>query len=289
MKRALAFGALALLVAAGLHCAKQEKSGFEDENEAGADAKAPPPPPGNFVEAGTLTPRGECEETTKQIFVFATDKALYRFDPEKLTFTRIGTVGCPTAAGSFSMAIDRRGIAYVEFTDGHIYMVDTTNGQCVPTTFKAGQTGFELFGMGFALNAEDPTQGETLYVAETGLASIDTKTFDLKFLGPITAGRTELTARGTDLFGFNVVNGVVSGLDKASGKTTVSYRTTAINAWAGFAFAHWGGDFWIFTGDERSQVTRYQPDIDKSTVVIQDTGMLIVGAGSSTCAPVKPR
>ena len=33
---------------------------------------------------------------------------------------------------------------------------------------------------------------------------------------------------------------------------------------------------------------RYEPATDKSTVVVQNAGILIVGAGSSTCAPTTP-
>lgn len=277
----------ALALASTVHCAKSGGSAFEEDEagalpgEAGAEA-------GAFADANPKPLDIECAEETKQIFVLGTDKALYRFDPDKLTFVRIGAVGCPTAAGTFSMAIDRRGTAYIEFTDGHIYAVDTANAKCTPTAFRAKQTGFELFGMGYALNG-DAANGETLYVAGAGLGSIDTSSFELKFLGSIASGRTELTGQGADLFAFNVVSGVVYGLDKANGATKVTYRTSAIDQQAAFAFAQWGGDFWIFTGTDRSIVTRYSPTEDKSTVVVKDTGMLIVGAGSSTCAPSKPR
>jgi hypothetical protein len=277
----------ALAFASSLHCAKNADATFDPDG--GPPPEEAGPPPGSFTDANAPPPKSvECAEETKQIFVLGTDKTLYRFEPEKLKFVRIGAVGCPTAAGTFSMAIDRRGIAYVEYTDGHLYAVDTSTAKCTPTAFKAKQTGFELFGMGYALNG-DASNGETLYVAGAGLGSIDTTSFDLKFLGSIPAGRTELTGQGTELFAFNVVSGIVYGLDKTNGATKVTYRTTAIDEQAAFAFAQWGGDFWIFTGNTRSIVTRYSPAEDKSTVVVDDTGMLIVGAGSSTCAPSKPR
>jgi len=43
----------------------------------------------------------------------------------------------------------------------------------------------------------------------------------------------------------------------------------------------------VFTGNDHSIVTQYSPTDDKSAVVVANTGMLIVGAGSSTCAPTK--
>jgi hypothetical protein len=282
--RWLALGALSVL-ASGVHCAHaDEASRFEvdagvlpSEVDAGKD-------PGSFGDASAPPFDADCTEETKQIYVLGTDKALYRFYPETLKFVRIGTVGCPTAAGTFSMAIDRRGTAWVEFTDGRLFAVDTRDATCKPTAFRPGQVGFTTFGMGYARNG-DTANGETLYVAGAGLASLDTKTFELTFRGSLSFGRTELTALDTQLFAFSVGSGVIAGLDKATGATQVVYRTSATDSQSAFAFAQWGGDFWLFTGSLRSTVTRYSPITDESTVAVADTGMLIVGAGSSTCAP----
>lgn len=296
-RRGRAFGlplglaaAACLSALAGLGCAKDgAESAFIDPD---AGAEPPPPPdagPAGFGDASADPPpdtRVECAEATKQIFVLGTDKTLYRFHPDTLKFVRIGTIGCASAAGTFSMAIDRRGTAWVEFTDGRLFAVDTTNATCKPTPFQPGQTGFKTFGMGYATN--DGLDGETLYAAGDGLAALDTKTFQLKFLGSLSYGRTELTGMGTSLYAFAVGSGVVAGLDKATAATKTVYRTSAIDPAAAFAFAHWGGDFWIFTGTTNSQVTRYSPATDDSKVVVENTGMLIVGAGSSTCAPTKP-
>lgn len=281
--RSILLSVLALLFA----CADEGRnSGFvEPPPDAG-----PPPPNGTFSEAGAAEPDPtileDCAEETKQIYVLATDKSLYRFNPETLKFVRVGTLGCATAAGTFSMAIDRKGIAWVEFTDGSIFSVDTTNASCKPTTFVSGQKGFETFGMGFAKN-EGEEKGETLYVAGDGLAALDTKTFQLSFKGSLTYGRTELTGLDTELYAYSIESGVIASLDKGNGKTKATYRTSAIDPFGGFAFAQWGGDFWVFTGQTTSKVTRYTPLTDESVVVVPDTGMLIVGAGSSTCAPTK--
>lgn len=284
------------LGATGLHCAQaDESSRFE------VDASAPAPDEGDagqgaFAEASTPFPDSvECAEETKQIYVLGTDKALYRFYPDTLKFLRVGTVTCPTVSGTFSMAIDRRGTAWVEFMDGRLFAVDTSNASCKPTAFRPGQAGFTTFGMGYAKNGDgdagngDAGNGETLYIAGAGLASLDTKTFDLTFLGSLSFGRTELTGLDTQLFAFSIGSGVIAGLNKTNGATESVYRTSATDSSAAFAFAQWGGDFWLFTGSQRSSVTRYSPKDDTSTVVVADTGMLIVGAGSSTCAPTKPR
>ncbi|MDB4944793.1 MAG: hypothetical protein JWP97_4327 [Labilithrix sp.] len=323
--RSLGLGAalagLALASAAMVHCAESGDAPSFDV-DAGRDTG-----PAGFAEASTLLvppDNQECVEQTKQVYVIATDKVLYRFYPQTLKFERVGMVACPSAAGTFSMAISRYGIAYVEYTDGRLFAVDTLTARCYVTPFKPGLTGFENFGMGYAVDGEpnydggvgdagdadaaDPDAGdgeaeggadggdagvdasvhETLYVSGAGLGSLDTKSYDIKFLGSLTYGRTELTGRDRDLFAFAVGSGIVAGLDKTNAATRVTYRTTAVAERAAFAFAHWGGAFYIFTGDERSMVTKYSPAEDRSEVVVQDTGMLIVGAGSSTCAPSAP-
>lgn len=287
-------GARWLLLAAAasfapvLHCAQSDEgTRFEvDASTAAPDLDAGTGT-GDFGETSTLPPdRVDCAEETKQIYVLGTDKALYRFHPDLLKFVRIGTVACASTAGTFSMAIDRRGTAYVEYTDGRLFAVDTYNATCKPTAFRPGQTGFTTFGMGYVKNG-DSANGETLYVAGAGLASLDTKTFDLTFHGSLSFGRTELTGLDTQLFAFSVGSGVIAALNKTTGATEKVYRTSATDPTRAFAFAQWGGDFWLFTGEVRSSVTRYSPADDTSTVVVEDTGMLIVGAGSSTCAPTK--
>ncbi len=270
-------------------CAKaDDRTGTFDD---GTPDASPPTTPGAFDkdagDPGFVESTEECAEATKQIFVLGEDKTLYRFDPPTLKFTSIGTLGCATAAGTFSMAIDRHGTAFVEFTDGNIFAVDTRTAACKPTAFQSGQTGFATFGMGYALNG-DAANGETLYVSGAGLASLDTATWKLGFKGSLALGRTELTGQGTQLFAFGVASGTVVELDKTNGASKQTYRTSAIDGAAGFAFAQWGGDFWIFTGQQHSIVTQYNPTTDVSKVVVQNANTLIVGAGSSTCAPTVP-
>ena len=285
--------ATALLVGLGLSglavaCAHNAPSGFADPDGGVGVA----PPKGTFADSGSSIVQEdgpECAAETQQIYVIGTDKGFYRFYPADLKFVRVGTLGCPTSAGTFSMAIDRHGVAWVEYTDGRLYAVNTLDGTCQATAFTSGQAGFTNFGMGFALNEDDAKAGERLFVAGTALGTIDTKSFDLKFIGSLTFGRTELSSIGSHLYAFSVGTGVVAELDKTNGSTVKTYRTSAIDDKAGFAFAQWGGSFWLFTGETTSTVTSYTPATDTSKVVIPDTnGIVIVGAGSSTCAPITP-
>ena len=63
----------------------------------------------------------------------------------------------------------------------------------------------------------------------------------------------------------------------------------SVTAWA---FAHWGGRFYIFTthstlfGGESSKVLRLDPTTGKVTTLLNSSPYRVVGAGVSTCAPV---
>ncbi|AKV04596.1 hypothetical protein AKJ09_11259 [Labilithrix luteola] len=270
-----------------LHCAPS-RSTFEAPQDAGEPAMV------IVEEAGVdaALPETDCAEENKLIYVLSSgDKALHRFDPMSLSFTRIGTIACPTTADTFSMAVDRKGIAWVEFTDGRIYNVDTKDAHCTETPFRGHQPGFSSFGMGFAKDdaGDAGASSETLFIEGEGLARIDTKTYELTLIGPAALGLAELTGTGNGLlYAFSVNSGRLVRLDKTTGAALQNYRTSAVDPNGAWAFAHWGGDFWLFTGHMTSAVTRYSPATDTSTVVVDDTGMLIVGAGSSTCAPVVP-
>ncbi|MGC4079427.1 MAG: hypothetical protein QM702_20785 [Rubrivivax sp.] len=283
--------AMASTAAFAFACAKSDAAGsgrFEETPQDAGPSETGAPPGTGFADGGAPPDKtGECEEETKQIYVVATDKGLYRFYPQTLKFVFVGTLSCPSAAGTFSMAIDRHGTAWVEYTDGRVFEVDTRDASCKATAFQPGQTGFSTFGMGYSKNGPDEKSGETLYVAGAGLASLDTKTFQLGFKGSLTLGRTELTGLDDALYAFGVSSGVIAKLDKTTGATLATYRSSAIDEQAAFAFAQWGGDFYLFTGTTTTKVTRYSPITDKSDVPLENAGILIVGAGSSTCAPTK--
>src|SRR3954447_872660 len=96
-----------------LHCANADHTSSFD-GDAGPPDAGPPGETGGFTNVDPPSPPDDvgCAEATKQIYVLATDLALYRFYPDKLQFVRVGQVACPTVAGTFSMAIDRRGTAW---------------------------------------------------------------------------------------------------------------------------------------------------------------------------------
>jgi hypothetical protein len=245
-----------------------------------------------------------CAKETQFIYTLASDNTLYKFDPPTLTFTSIGKLDCPNQFISpFSMAVDRNAQAWVVFTDGSLARVDTKTAHCTPTGFVPGQSGFTTFGMGFSSNTAG-SEAETLFVSDSslngggstlGLATIDVQTLKLTPVGKydkITA-RAEMTGTGdARLFGaFEGAPYIVAEIGKSDAKILSQAPQMGVSASAGssnFAFAFWGGDFWLFVGPgTKTDVFQYKPATGK-TDKVQSTSAVIVGAGVSTCAPTKP-
>jgi hypothetical protein len=243
-----------------------------------------------------------CAKETQFIYTLSSDNMLYKFDPPTLVFTPIGKLDCnKQGASPFSMAVDRKAQAWVVFTDGTLAQVDTKTAHCTPTSFVVGQSGFTTFGMGFSSNAPGSAD-ETLFVSDSsfngstlGLATIDVQTLKLTPVGKydkITA-RAEMTGTG-DARLFAAFEGTpynVAEVGKTDAKVLSQAPQAAINYPAGssnFAFAFWGGDFWLFVGPgNKTDVFQYKPATGK-TDQVQTTSAVIVGAGVSTCAPTKP-
>ncbi len=231
----------------------------------------------------------DCDEDSKQVYVITVDNALYRFEPLTLKFTRIGTVSCPGSFGTpFSMAVDRKGIAWVNWTDGTLNKVSTKDAKCSPTGFAVGQSGFKTFGMAFV---SEGSMGETLFVAEyggKGIGRIDTGSLGLTYVGSYGAlGPAELTGTGgAKMFGLFHDSSSVAELDRATAKVIGKKAVPGLDVGMAWAFAHWGGDFWLFTAPTgKSQVTQFNFETGTADTVKTGLTITIVGAGVSTCAP----
>jgi hypothetical protein len=131
--------------------------------------------------------------------------------------------------------------------------------------------------------AADGAGGETLYLAEDSstprLAVLDTTTFQARIVGPINpAARAELTGDSMGrLFAF--YGNTIAQIDKTTAKVIPLYMTASVGS--AFAFAAWGGDFYLFVD---MTVMRFRPS-DGSTMQIAQMPDAVVGAGVSTCAP----
>jgi hypothetical protein len=239
-----------------------------------------------------------CEDAgTQYIYVITEENGLYSFYPPTLGFTKIGDINCSQTATPFSMGVDRSGIAYSVFTDGNLFQISTLNAACKGTTFKPGQSGITTFGMGFSGAAD---AGETLYIAGEGtntarLGSIDTQSFKLSVIGPFqpkNGGRCELTGTGDGrLFAFCLPQGQGNGGDLVNLDPQTAQIISEVSVPVGgsqdaFAYAFYGGLFYIFTGSSGSTVTTFDP-ISLQTKAVASLSSTIVGAGVSTCAPEK--
>jgi hypothetical protein len=261
-------------------------------------------PPGTFA-VSDAAPANGCSEAAKLVYVISLENDLYSFRPDKKLFTKIGTLNCPGTSGApNSMAIDRSGTAWVNYSDGEFYKVSTVDASCAATSYQT-QLGWKRFGMGFSSNSAG-SQDETLYIvglSDTeqdvgkGMGSLDLATMKLRLVGQFTGALkskgAELTGTGDGkLFGFFATKPASFGeITKASAATPSSRELASMRIGSAWAFSFWGGDFWFYTADAPapSKVTRLRASSDNALeVVMEDIGFAIVGAGVSTCAPITP-
>ena len=160
--------------------------------------------------------------------------------------------------------------------------------------------------MGFV--SEAPGGEEILYVAggmmppfEPGnarLGRVDTTSLRLSPIGSLM-GWPELTGNGAGgLFAFTpaeevfsrITPATIASLNRETASVTDTFTLTDMGvgdarAWA---FAFWGGRFYVFVEVEGSTtaVWRYETSAGTLERVLENTGRSIVGAGVSTCAPV---
>jgi hypothetical protein len=83
----------------------------------------------------------------------------------------------------------------------------------------------------------------------------------------------------------------VAKIDMQTGATLNPIRLPTLQGSpAAWAFSHWGGDFWIFLqrqGEPSTTVWHLEPALgNRLTAAVPSSGMTIVGAGVSTCAPL---
>jgi hypothetical protein len=284
-------------------------SGRGDAGRGGRDSGIEDALPPLDVRPPQDVDRTDCPDAQSTlVYTITSSYELQSFNPDTGQFRLIGRIACPAGeepgsgapATPFSMAVDRKGIAYVLFTDEHLYRVSTATGACIATSYVPQQSGFRLFGMGFATNSVGPT--EALFVAgddnqnnggASGLARITPGTFNLGFVGDFspTIDSAELSGTGDGrLYAFYKkgsarVPSYIGEIDPDTAQVLGERRFDEVDQGNGWAFAFWGGDFYMFHAPGGSTVvTRWRP-ADDSVKQVATTGLRIVGAGVSTCAP----
>lgn len=267
---------------------EEEQPGEEPEEEPVEEPEEEP------VEEADPAPVDDCDDSSDLIYVLSRDDGrLYTFDPSTMDFTSLGRVDCGTSQSPGSMAVDRAGTAYVRYNDESVYSLDLTSMRCSATGYSDRRTGFGSFGMGYATDSAT-TWRDQLYVAnDRSVGVLDPATWTLRELGRMPS-QSELTGNADgELWAMLPLERIAElrQLDTTSGATlrTISLPgfpdPSSIDA---FAFATWGGDFYLFV---RSYGMGESTDVYRVTAagamtrVLDDVGFDVVGAGVSTCAP----
>lgn len=252
----------------------------------------------------------DCSVEAKLIYVVDQDRTLSSFNPRLIgaasgPFVELGQIACAAQSGAepFSMAVDRNATAWIIYDSGELFTVDvkTLPLSCVKTRFVPQQQVVK-FGMGFVANTPG-SMDETLFISgsDSGSTLTSTRFGTLGTVPPYTVtikgtlnGAPELTGTGdAKLWAFlpNVTPPKVARLSKVTGAIESVFEAPGLagtpRAWA---FAFWGGDFFVFlqrTIDNSTTVWRVNGTTGALSSVLADTGRTIVGAGVSTCAPVE--
>lgn len=261
---------------------------------------------GITIDGGTTDDAGSgCSAASQLLYVMSTatgpnnEVDIYSFDPPSKVFTKVATTDCNAVGQANSMAIDRNLVAYLNFIGG-IYKFDLTKKTGCQNSGISLPSGFTQVGMGYSSDAPG-SSAETLYIdgiGGGGLAKIVNNAVVPigKFANdPNISGQSaELTGTGdAKLFGYFTTspNVRVAGLDKTNANVLSDDVLSGFPPPADWAFSFWGGDFYLYSsnGFSNSKVVHYTPStkaVDLSYV--PDVGFIIIGAGVSTCAPLKP-
>jgi hypothetical protein len=236
-----------------------------------------------------------CVEASRWIYTVDTNSTFSRFDPDNVKFIDIAKLQCSSSSTPFSMAVDQNAVAWVLYQDGKLYKVDTATAKCEATSYQ--DATFKVFGMGFMFDPN--TNKDTLYIAGgptlntsgvCNLATIAIPSLQVTSLGQVKEGWPELSGTGDgSLWGFYPAQtnykAALVRLDPKNGATLETYYYSNVTESGSWAMKFWGGRFWLFVGSSIYAVERDNPKTAKS--MMTNTGRSIVGAGVSTCAPLR--
>jgi hypothetical protein len=250
-----------------------------------------------------------CADGAADIYTFDINKHIYRFDPGAKTFSDLGELNCAYTPSithevtPYSMGIDRDTNAWVLYSNGELFKVEVNNQlNCTKTAFMASPTSYTTFGMGFSTDVPNGDTDSLFILGETikppfgfgyGFAQLDTAAMTPTTISTDMPDVAELTGNANaELWAFFPrPMPHVAQLSKTDGSVIKEYAEPGVARQnPGFAFAHWGGDYWLFIGDYNTgeDTTVYQINGSNGglTTTTTNTGRTIVGAGVSTCAPV---
>ncbi len=253
-------------------------------------------------------PLPECPDSARGVFLVDRRGRLVRFDPAAAEpFALIGHLRCPASAAiddwredphPYSMSVDRHGRAWVLYSSGEVFVVSTADASCRRAGWERGRGGYDLFGMGFALEGGR----ERLYIAGGSLAEMERGegrlgTIDTTTLAAATVGRhrrgdhsPELGGAADALYAFYPGESVAR-IDPRTAEQVRVWHLPDLpmrgspRTWA---FAPWGGKFYLFVGEQaggrRNRVYVLDPATGRGELAYDDIAYEVTGAGVSTCA-----
>lgn len=251
-----------------------------------------------------------CVADNQDIYLLSDNGSIWSLDPTDNSFTFITDVECGGMTDTFSMGVSRKGRAWLQYVSGDLYTVDLTDpgSPCKDPGFISGAPKFPNFGMAFVSN-DASDYCDKLY-AHSGIAPelegpgvgalgvIDPQTLVLSEIVAIDHAWGELTGTGDGrLFAFQGYEETwIREYDKATGAVLGTWPLPGLASPGAFAFAYWGGDFYLFVTDPEDLVGASHVlhlDFDESdgngvvlTTLIESAPIRVVGAGVSTCAPL---
>ncbi|MSP25491.1 MAG: hypothetical protein EXR75_10070 [Myxococcales bacterium] len=301
-----------LAALAGLACSATSRSKFEDGSGGSTGALMSGGEGAAGGELGLMAGSGgsgpsatsggssDCSDAAKLVYLLTDTNEIYSFAPLDKKLTKLGALNCPTPMQPNSMAVSRDAVAWINYVgfgdvEGALFRVDLATLSCEAQPAVKLNSNWARLGMGFSTDGVDSTS-ETLYVASVSAAGQLGKiangavTAIGSFTGIFAGQSAELTGTGdARLYAFFTTTPVHAvELGKANAGILSSVPLPTVEVPSAWAFSFWGGDFYLYTASfTNSRVNRYRPsDGSVDTSYISDTGMRIVGAGVSTCAPV---
>jgi hypothetical protein len=242
-------------------------------------------------------PFNPCPAGANFIYTIDEDTTLSRFNAESGQFFDVGAIACPSVSGGMpnSMAVDRDGNAWLNYSSGELFRLFTDTLACTATPFDPSQDNFQTWGMSFAENTPGSTV-ETLFVAQqstpTILSQLDLNSFALTNNVQVQAGaQPELTGDDdANLFGFfpSATPPFIARIGKTDGTLDRVLPLPSLGgAPQAWGVAAYQANFYVFLerqSDTSTSVYRVNGGSGAVDTLVSNTGRRIVGVGVATCA-----
>ncbi|MFO0548228.1 MAG: hypothetical protein U0271_07570 [Polyangiaceae bacterium] len=258
----------------------------DSDRDRDRDQDRPTRPPSDPSDA---EPR--CDEAARLVYVVSREANLYAFSPTIPglgAYHLVGHLKCASFGEPQSMAVDRRGIAWVFYDTGELFKVSVRDASCNKTAYHHPSGNHQL-GMGFTAVGAG-LAGEQLYIAspDFGLATLNLDDFSVHQTRKLVMG-AELTGGGDGrLFHFSAETQELSQVDLTRFSLVPLRRFDTLGEVSAWAISRYAGRFYMFTSPGEgvpSKTTEFDPTKQTERMRDSNLGFVVVGAGQSTCVP----